>query len=100
MPPAGTGASTSSRSDPKSSKGGGASSAVSTVEVRKKARPQVAESLMKIKVNNPPAVKDQGAARVVSPKKGMVDRQHDAGKNMHCFMLYELHLQTMIKSNI
>ena len=96
MPPAGTGASTSSRSDPKSSKGGGASSAVSTVEVRKKARPQVAESLMKIKVNNAPAVKDQGAARVVSPKKGMVERQHDAGKNMNFFMLYEVQSFTSI----
>ena len=64
--------SASTSSDSKSSKGGKAS-AVSTVEVMKKA--WLAESLMKIEVKNAPTVKDQGATKVVSPKKGMVKRQ-------------------------
>ena len=66
--------SASTSSDSKSSKGGKAA-AVSTVEVMKKAWPQVAESLMKIEVKNALTAKDQGATKVVSPKKGMVERQ-------------------------
>jgi len=65
-----------------------AKAGVSTVEVRKKQRPQVAESLMKIhstKTGNASATSSKsskevaGAARVMSPKKGVADRHHDGG---------------------
>lgn len=58
---------------------------VSTVEVRKKQRPGVAESLQiakkmaAIKDGYQPKESSGAAARVVSPKKGIVDRHHNDG---------------------